>query len=53
MAHEDTMTMSSNTEQKLDQVNEEQKCVQQQLIDANKQIEELKMQIAWLERSYE
>ena len=33
--------------------NENHQNTQQQLVDADKEIAELKMQIAWLERSYE
>lgn len=32
---------------------DDQKSTQQQLADAHKAIDELKMQIAWMERSYE
>ncbi|WP_286265197.1 hypothetical protein [Thalassotalea atypica] len=31
----------------------ENEAIEQQLIDAQKEIEDLKMQIMWLERSYE
>ncbi len=32
---------------------EKDKNIQQQLTDANKEIEDLKLQLAWLERPYE
>jgi hypothetical protein len=53
MAHEDRSNMSNNTELNVDQCSNEQKTAQQQLADANNEIAELKLQIAWLERSYE
>jgi hypothetical protein len=45
--------MSKNTELNVDSSINEQKTEQQQLADANSEIAELKLQIAWLERSYE
>jgi len=49
--------MANNTEQGFARMNDDNKAeaesVEQQLIDAQKEIEELKMQIMWLERSYE
>jgi len=53
MAHEDSSNMSKNTELNADGQSNEQKTTQQQLADANNEIAELKLQIAWLERSYE
>lgn len=53
MAHEDRSNMSQNTELNVESSNNEQKTTQQQLADANNEIAELKLQIAWLERSYE
>lgn len=53
MAHEDSSNMSKNTELNADNQSNEQKTTQQQLADANNEISELKLQIAWLERSYE
>ena len=57
MAHEDRSNMSKNTELNatLSENNRtnEQKSTQQQLVDAHNEIAELKLQIAWLERSYE
>jgi len=53
MAHEDRSNMSKNTELNADKSNPEQKTTQEQVADANKEIAELKLQIAWLERSYE
>jgi hypothetical protein len=53
MAHEDRRNMSKNTDASLDNCNNEQKSTLEQLADANHEIEELKLQIAWLERSYE
>jgi len=53
MAHEDRSNMSQNTELNVEQCSNEQKTTQQQLADANSEIAELKLQIAWLERSYE
>ena len=53
MAHEDRSDMSKNTELNVENHNEEQKTTQQQLADAHSEIAELKLQIAWLERSYE
>jgi hypothetical protein len=37
----------------LDERSSEDKSVEQQLLDAQKEIEDLKSQIMWLERSYE
>jgi hypothetical protein len=45
--------MSKNTELNVESNQSEQKTTQQQLADANNEIAELKLQIAWLERSYE
>lgn len=45
--------MSNNTELNVDKCSEEQKTTKQQLADANNEIAELKLQIKWLERSYE
>lgn len=57
MAHEDRSNMSKNTELNTAFVegdrNEEQKTTQQQLADARSEIADLKLQMAWLERSYE
>jgi len=53
MAHEERRNMSNNTDAKLDNLTNEQKTAVEQLADANREIEELKLQIAWLERSYE
>ncbi len=53
MAHEDRSNMSQNTELNADKCSNEQKTTQQQLADANNEIAELKLQIAWLECSYE
>jgi len=57
MAHEDRSNMSKNTELNAAFIegnqSKEQKTTQQQLADANTEIADLKLQIAWLERSYE
>ncbi len=53
MAHEDRSNMMKNTDMNAENTNNEQKTVQEQLADANNEIAELKLQIAWLERSYE
>jgi len=53
MAHEDRSNMSKNTELNADNQPNEQKTTQQQLADANSEIADLKLQIEWLERSYE
>lgn len=53
MTPEDRCTMSKNTELNTDKASPEQKTTQQQLADANNEIADLKLQIAWLERSYE
>ena len=57
MAHEDRSNMSKNTELNATfsegNHTNEQKSTQQQLADAHSEIAELKLQIAWLERSYE
>lgn len=50
---EEIAKMSNNTESKVDNCSEEQKTAKQQLADANNEIAELKLQIKWLERSYE
>jgi len=53
MAHEERRNMSKNTDANLDNRSNEQKSASEQLADANHEIEDLKLQIAWLERSYE
>jgi TolA-binding protein len=53
IAHKDRSNMSNNTELNVDKRSNEQDTMQQQLADANNEIAELKLQIAWLERSYE
>ncbi len=57
MTHEDRSKMSKNTELNAasfeGNCTNEQKTTQQQLADAHSEIAELKLQIAWLERSYE
>mgnify|MGYP003384440246 CR=1 FL=1 len=53
MAYEDRNNMSNNTELNVDKCSNEQKTTQQQLAEANNEIADLKLQIAWLERSYE
>ncbi len=53
MAHEDRSNMSKNTELNTENGTDEQKTALQQLADANSEITDLKLQIAWLERSYE
>ena len=50
MAHEDRSNMSQNTELNVESSINEPKTTQQQLADANNEIAELKLQIAWLER---
>jgi TolA-binding protein len=52
MAFEDSGTMTKNTDVHTEH-NNEQQTTQQQLIDVHSEIEELKLQIAWLERAYE
>jgi hypothetical protein len=49
MAHEDKKSILDSTEIS----SEDNKTSQQQLTDARNEIADLKMQIAWLERSYE
>ena len=49
MAHEETVQVIERSENTFDM----SKNIEQQLSDANDEIEDLKMQIAWLERSYE
>lgn len=53
MAHEEKCNMLKNTDANLDNCSNTQKTAAEQLVDANNEIEELKLQIAWLERSYE
>ena len=53
MAQEDRSNMIKNTDINTEKSLNEQKTMQQQLADANNEIAELKLQIAWLERSYE
>ena len=53
MAHEEISNMSNNTEINVDKCGNDEKTTQQQLVDAHNEIAELKLQIAWLERSYE
>jgi hypothetical protein len=52
VAHKDRINMSNNTDLNAENTNET-KTTQEQLADANFEIAELKLQIAWLERSYE
>jgi|TARA_B110000908_G_C10151132_1_gene401395 hypothetical protein len=49
VVHTDNQTISISSRNN----NENYQNTQQQLADADKEIAELKMQIAWLERSYE
>ncbi len=49
MAHEETAQVIKPS----DNATETPKTIEQQLADANDEIADLKMQIAWLERSYE
>jgi len=49
MAHEETVQVIEPVNKAL----EISKTIEQQLSDANEEIEDLKLQIAWLERSYE
>jgi hypothetical protein len=53
MAHEERHNMSNNTDASVDNRSNESKSTLEKLADANHEIEELKLQIAWLERSYE
>ncbi len=53
MAHEEKCNMSKSTDASVDNCDNDQKSVLEQLADANHEIEDLKLQIAWLERSYE
>lgn len=53
MAHEERRNMSKSTDASVDNGNDDQKSALEQLADANHEIEDLKLQIAWLERSYE
>ena len=53
MAHEERRDMSKSTDASLDNCSNEPKSTLEKLADANHEIEELKLQIAWLERSYE
>ena len=49
MAHEETVQVFESSNKAF----EASKSIEQQLSDANDEIEDLKLQIAWLERSYE
>lgn len=49
MSHEETVNAIEPSENATDM----SKTIEQQLVDANDEIADLKMQIAWLERSYE
>lgn len=49
MSHEDTVKAIEPSDHAMDM----SKTIEQQLTDANNEISDLKMQIAWLERSYE
>ena len=56
MAHEDRQTYLMNDDRNADYNlgnNQQDKSMQQQLSDANKEIEDLKLQLAWLDRPYE
>ncbi len=46
-------TSEANQTQINETATEQNVSLEQQLADANKQIEDLKLQISWLERSYE
>ena len=52
MSHEDKQSILDSVENTEDD-NNEQETILQKLADANSEIAELKMQIAWLERTYE
>jgi hypothetical protein len=45
--------MLLKTELNVENSDDDQKNIQQQLADANSEIADLKLQLAWLERSYE
>ncbi|MFD2164868.1 hypothetical protein ACFSJY_01225 [Thalassotalea euphylliae] len=49
MAHDDDKALASIAEENT----QESKALAQKLADAQKEIEDLKMQIMWMERSYE
>ena len=49
MAHDDDKALTSITEESTS----DKSALTQQLADAQKEIEDLKMQIMWMERSYE
>jgi|TARA_B110000091_G_scaffold135658_1_gene145163 hypothetical protein len=49
VVHTDNQIISTSSRNN----NENHQITEQQLVDADKEIAELKMQIAWLERSYE
>jgi len=49
MAHEDNLTQFED----INMCSEELKTTQQKLAEANNEIENLKLQLAWEERSYE
>ncbi len=53
MAHEDRSNMTKSIELNTENKANEQKTTQQELADAHSEIADLKLQIAWLERSYE
>ncbi|MFQ3265761.1 MAG: hypothetical protein ACI9U5_001640 [Colwellia sp.] len=53
MAHEERRNMSKHNDASVDNFNDDNKSALEQLADANHEIEDLKLQIAWLERSYE
>jgi len=53
MAHNDISTDIENKQTTNNVAKENSKTLQQQLNDANKEIEELTLQLAWLERPYE
>jgi hypothetical protein len=53
MPYEDRSNMLLKTELNVESSDNDQKTIQQQLADANSEIADLKLQLAWLERSYE
>ena len=53
MLYEDRNNMLLKTELSVESSDNDQKTIQQQLADANNEIADLKLQLAWLERSYE
>lgn len=53
MAHEEARIMSKNVDPSVDNLINEKLSVFDELADANHEIEDLKLRLAWLERTFD